>query len=170
MSKTTIAAVAADVATLSAEVKAVAESVKALTALVTASTPARVRNESLTVESASFAPETERTQCLGNTAAGARCKRLSGGDFCPSHKGQAKAARKPRAAKAASAPAAKKATKGSKTASEQSRKDFNVTVCAKARLAGGGTYKAIIAAWADVKAAGAAGETPDQIVARYTTK
>ena len=86
-------------------------------------------------------------------------------------KAAAKPAKATKSAKAAPkkttvAKAAPKATKGERT--DLTRRDWNKTVTTKARLAGGDTYKRVIAAWADVKAAHAEGLTPDQVIARFT--
>lgn len=60
---------------------------------------------------------------------------------------------------------AAKVTKGSQTRETLSRKDWNRTLTAKARLAGGDTYKRTLAQWADVQAARTAGYTPDEVLA-----
>lgn len=79
---------------------------------------------------------------------------------------------KPSPAKKATRKPAKKATtkaptKGSQTRETLSRKDFNRTVTTKARLAGGATYKLVIANWDVVSEARDAGMTPDEVIAHF---
>lgn len=150
---------------------------------LTADEPAKVTRTPQTVAAAIEAVETkrpERTQCKGHTlqGEGPQCKRLSENDFCPSHKSQGaqapKKAKGKKAQKAAAAQAvvkpAKKTTKGEKSRDALSRKEFNRALAAKARLAGGGTYRNTMANWAEAQAMGAAGSTIDQIVAKFTVK
>lgn len=60
-----------------------------------------------------------------------------------------------------------KVTKGAQTRETLSRKDWNRTVTAKARFAGGATYKRVLDAWADVQQAREAGMTPDEALALF---
>ena len=78
-----------------------------------------------------------------------------------------KAAAKPAKRKPARKPAAPKApTKGSQTRETLSRKEWNRTLTAKARLAGGGTYKAVLADWDGVQAMRET-HTPDEVLALF---
>lgn len=83
------------------------------------------------------------------------------------------AARKAPAKKAPAkkAPAKKapvaKVTKGVQTRETLSRKDWNRTLTAKAKLAGGDTYKRVLAAWDDVQALRDSNFTPDEALARF---
>lgn len=77
------------------------------------------------------------------------------------------AVRKPAARKAPKKAAVVKSTKGAQTRETLSRKDWNRTLTAKARFAGGGTYKMILAAWADAQVAREAGFTPDEFLASF---
>lgn len=111
--------------------------------------------------------EAESTRCTAKNATGGRCKRLTKTGLCSTHVDlDAPAAKAPKAPKSKAAPKAPKATKGGRT--DLTRRDWNKTVTTKARLAGGDTYKRVIAAWAEVKAAHAEGLTPDQVIARFT--
>jgi hypothetical protein len=74
-------------------------------------------------------------------------------------------ARKPAKKTPAKKAQAKPATKGAQTRATLSRKDWNRTVTAKARFAGGDTYKRVLAAWADLQEAREAGMTPDEALA-----
>lgn len=77
-------------------------------------------------------------------------------------------ARKAPARKAQPKKAPKKpATKGAQTRETLSRKDWNRTLTAKARFAGGKTYKRVLDAWADVQEAREAGMTPDEALALF---
>lgn len=110
----------------------------------------------------------ESTRCTAKASTGKRCKRLTKTGVCSTHT-DLDAVTAPKAApkKATKATKAKKATtKGASTS--LTRSEWNKTVTTKARLAGGDTYKRVIAAWADVKAAHAQGQTPDQVIARFT--
>ncbi len=71
-----------------------------------------------------------------------------------------------RKAPAKKAPA-KPATKGAQTRETLSRKDWNRTLTAKAKRAGGGTYKAVLAAWAEVTEMRDQGSTPDEVRALF---
>lgn len=72
-----------------------------------------------------------------------------------------KPARKAPAKKAAPKPA----TKGAQTRETLSRKDWNRTLTAKARFAGGDTYKRVLGAWEAAQQAREAGMTPDEALA-----
>jgi hypothetical protein len=74
-------------------------------------------------------------------------------------------ARKPAKKAPAKKAPAKPATKGAQTRATLSRKDWNRTVTAKARFAGGDTYKRVLANWALVQECAARNETPDQALA-----
>ena len=128
-----------------------------------------VSDRAKVTRTAKVAPEPEPTsaRCTAKTSTGKRCKRLTKTGLCSTHMDLD--APTPKASKASKAPKAKaapKATKGERT--DLTRRDWNKTVTTKARLAGGDTYKRVIAAWADVKAAHAEGLTPDQVIARFT--
>lgn len=73
-----------------------------------------------------------------------------------------KTSAKPKARKAAKP---KAPTKGSQTRETLSRKDFNRTLTAKARLAGGSAYKELLGAWDEVRKCADAGMTPDEVLA-----
>lgn len=64
---------------------------------------------------------------------------------------------------------AKKVTKGSQPVGKGAltRKAWNKTLTTKARLAGGDTYKRVIAAWAEVQQARTDGYTPDEVIAQF---
>lgn len=94
-------------------------------------------------------------RCKGVTATGDRC-RNTGKRFCHLHAGQKNGVVPPVVT-----------TKGSQTRETLSRKEFNRTVTTRAKFAGGGTYKAILADWAHVRELGTQGVTPDAIVAAY---
>lgn len=47
------------------------------------------------------------------------------------------------------------------------RKDWNKTLATKARFAGGGTYKAVMADWAEIQTLRAAGNTPDEVLSLF---
>lgn len=47
------------------------------------------------------------------------------------------------------------------------RKDWNKTLSTKARFAGGGAYKAVMADWAEMQTLRAAGVTPDEALALF---
>lgn len=72
----------------------------------------------------------------------------------------------PKKAQPKAAPKAKAPTKGSQTRETLTRKEFNRTVTAKARLAGGDTYKRVLAAWDQVTAMRET-STPDEIIALF---
>ena len=80
----------------------------------------------------------------------------------PAKKAASKAAPKKRATK--KAPAKKAPTKGSQAVGALSRSEWNRTLTAKARLAGGDTYKRVIARWGWVQEQRNAGFTPDQVL------
>lgn len=73
---------------------------------------------------------------------------------------------KPAVRKPAKKATTKPATKGSQTRETLSRKEFNRTVTAKARLAGGDTYKRVLAAWDQVQALRET-STPDEVLALF---
>lgn len=75
--------------------------------------------------------------------------------------------RKPVTRKAAPKKAAPKVTKGAQTRETLSRKDWNRTLTAKARFAGGSTYRTVLAQWADAQVAREAGFTPDEFLASF---
>lgn len=68
-------------------------------------------------------------------------------------------------AKKAQPKAAPKPTKGAQTRETLTRKDWNRTLTAKARFAGGDTYRRVLAQWADAQVAREAGMTPDEALA-----
>lgn len=116
-------------------------------------------------------PEPKSTRCTAKNSTGKRCKRLTKTGLCSTHvdldaPGARAQASKAEPKAAPKAKAKKATTKGERT--DLTRRDWNKTVTTKARLAGGDTYKRVIAAWADVKAAHAEGLTPDQVIARFT--
>lgn len=157
MTRMTIAATNARIDALAGDV---AEVASMLRALVDASAPAKA-----TKDPKATAPEPVKVatrQCKGKTNAGARCKRLTAAKFCTSHASVDKAASAPKSAKAA------KATKGSQTRETLTRAQWNRTLTAKARLAGGGAYRAVTSAWAEVQVLRTAGATPDEVLARFT--
>lgn len=81
-------------------------------------------------------------------------------DTAPAKTARKKTTRKP-------ARKAPKPTKGSQTRETLSRKDWNRTLTCKAKLAGGGTYKAVLAGWDQVTEARDAGMTPDEALALF---
>lgn len=83
----------------------------------------------------------------------------------PTRKATPKAAPKKRAPKKAAK--AKAPTKGSQTRETLSRKEWNRTLTAKARLAGGDTYRRVQDAWAEVQEARKDGFTPDGVLAMF---
>lgn len=80
-------------------------------------------------------------------------------------KPQPKAARKPAKRKPAAKKAPAKVAKGAQTRESLSRKDWNRTLTAKAKFAGGDTYKRVLASWADMQEARDNGYTPDEALA-----
>lgn len=71
-----------------------------------------------------------------------------------------KAAKKPATRK----PAPKPAPKGAQSVETLSRKDWNRTLTAKARFAGGDTYKRVLDGWAIAQDMRAKGATPDAVL------
>ena len=71
-------------------------------------------------------------------------------------------ARKAPAKKAPKKAAPKPATKGAQTRATLSRKEWNRTLSAKAKFAGGDAYKRVLGAWEQATEARDAGMTPDE--------
>lgn len=86
---------------------------------------------------------------------------------------QAPVARAKKSPKKATKKVAKKApakvTKGAQTRESLSRKDWNRTLTAKARFAGGQNYALVLAQWEDAQALRDGGSTPDEALEALTS-
>lgn len=71
-----------------------------------------------------------------------------------------------RKAQPKAAPKPVKVTKGAQTRETLSRKDWNRTLTTKARLAGGDTYKRVLAQWDRAQELRNSGKTPDEALAQ----
>lgn len=85
----------------------------------------------------------------------------------PAKKSSTKAPKKAARKVAKKAPA--KVTKGAQTRESLSRKDWNRTLTAKARFAGGQNYALVLAQWDDAQALRDGGSTPDEALEALTS-